>query len=128
MTTILHDAESLTQMQHELEDLDVAVKTIDGKIQNETRLASNKLLEAVKPELLQRGSKYANAFLALRCEHFEYNQFVDAIEDAGGNISTLRLTPNGLSDPRDASGSYAYGLREFVEAGFLPKSVVPGSI
>jgi hypothetical protein len=125
MNAIPADMERLTNLLRELEDLNIAKSIVEGAIQNEMRAASNKLLEAVKPELMRLGKKFAQAFLALRSEHLEYNQFVDSIEDAGGNISTLRLTPNGLSDPRDASGNYAYGLREFVDAGYISKSVVP---
>jgi hypothetical protein len=125
VTVRLPDADRLKELLTELDALNAAMGTIDAAILNETRLASNKLLEAVKPELVRLGNKFAQAFLALRSDHLGYNQFVDLVEDAGGNISTLRLTPNGLSDPRDASGNYAYGLREFVQAGYISKSVVP---
>jgi hypothetical protein len=129
VTVRLPDADRLRELLTELDVLNAAIGTIDTAIQNETRLASNKLLEAVKPELLRRGSAFAKAFLALRFEHLEYIKFVDEIEDAGGNVSALRLTPNGLSDPRDSSGSnYRFGLREFAEAGFLPESAAPKAI
>jgi hypothetical protein len=75
--------------------------------------------------LLAIGAKFAKAFLALRAEHLEYLELVDKIDDADGNVSALRITPAGLSDPRDRCGNYAYGLREFAEAGFISHSVVP---
>jgi hypothetical protein len=122
------DTELLTKLQREIEDMNIANCIVDGESQTETRLAQNKQREAVNAELLRLGGKFAKAFLTLRSEHLEYNQFVDEIEDAGGNVSSLRLTPSGLSDPRDSSGSYVFGLREFVEAGFLPESAAPKAI
>jgi hypothetical protein len=125
MTTIPHDAERLPQAQREIEDLDVAVKFIDGQIQTETRIACNKLYEAVKSEVTRLGSIFAKAFLALHAAHLEFDQYVDKLEDAGGNTSTLRIRPNGLSHPRDLSGGYWYGLRDFIDAGFFSKSDLP---
>jgi hypothetical protein len=128
VATTLPDQERLWQLLTELEDLGGATGVIDSAIVTETRIASNLLLEAVKPELLRFGGKFANAFLTLRAEHLEYNKLVDAIEDAGGNISTLRVRPNGLSDPLDLSGNYPHGLREFADAGYISRSQAPKAI
>jgi hypothetical protein len=121
----LPDPEQLRTLQKELEILNAAVSTVDAAILAETRIASNKMLEAVKPEVTRLGNNFAKAFLALREEHLQYVEFVDKLDDAGGNVSAIRITPNGLSDPRDRSSNYAYGLREFAEAGFISHSVVP---
>jgi hypothetical protein len=124
----LPDQEQLWQLLTELEDLGGAAGVVDSAIVTETRIASNLLLAAVKPEVLQLGNKFAKAFLTLRAEHLEYNKFVDAIEDAGGNISTLRIRPNGLSDPSDLSGNYPHGLRDFADAGYISRSLAPEAI
>jgi hypothetical protein len=124
----LPDPEQLRALQKELEILNAAVSTIDAAIQAETRFASNKMLEAMRPEINRLGSKFAAAFLALRSEHSEYVEFIDKLDDAGGNVSAIRITPNGLSDPRDSCGNYSYALREFAEAGFVSHSVVPKAI
>jgi hypothetical protein len=124
----LPDPEQLRTLQKELEVLNAAVSIIDTAILAETRTASNLLLEAVRPEINRLGSKFAKAFLALRSEHLEYVELVDKIDDAGGNISALRITPVGLSDPRDRSGNYSYAMREFAEAGFISKSLAPKAI
>jgi hypothetical protein len=121
----LPDPEQLRTLQKELEVLNAAVSTIDAAILAETRTASNLLLDAVKPEVIRLGNNFAKAFLALRAEHLKYVELVDLIDDAGGNVSALRITPAGLSDPRDRSGNYSYGLREFAEANFISKSVAP---
>jgi hypothetical protein len=104
--------------------------TIDAAILHETRIANNLLLAdpAVKQEILRRGSAFAKAYLMLRDEHLAFNDLIDALEDQGVSVGAIRLNPNGLSDPKDRSGSYQYGLREFVEAGFISKSVVPKAI
>jgi hypothetical protein len=125
MVVSLPDPDQLRTLQKELEILNAAVSTVDAAILAETRTASNLLLEAVRPEVNRLGSKFAKAFLALRQEHLEYVELVDKIDDAGGNVSALRITPAGLSDPRDRCGNYSYGLREFAEAGFISKSVAP---
>jgi hypothetical protein len=124
----LPDPEELRALQRELEVLNAAVSTIDAAILTETRFSSNRMLEAVKPEITRLGNQFAKAFLALRSEHLEYVELVDKIDDAGGNVSALRITPAGLSDPRDGCGNYSYGLREFAEAGFISHSVVPKAI
>jgi hypothetical protein len=109
----------------EIQDLQNAVCVIDGQIQIEIRLASNRLLEAVKPEAVRLGNNFAKAFLALRDAHSAYSRFVDQVEDTGCNVETLRLYPTGLGDPSDRSGNYPYALREFANAGYLSKSEVP---
>jgi hypothetical protein len=111
--------ELLPQVQRELEDLGAALGIVNGEIQTEERIAGNKQYEAVKPEVDRLGKKFADAFLALRTAHLEFDSFVNELEDAGGNVSTLRIRPNGLSHPRDSSGNYFYGLQEFVDAGFF---------
>jgi hypothetical protein len=122
------DTQRLKQLLTELEDLNAAAGVIDAAILTETRIASNLLLAAVKPEVLRLGSNFGNAFLTLRSKHHEYNKLVDDIEEAGGNVSALRIRPNGLSDPLDLSGNYPHGLREFADAGYISKSQAPKAI
>jgi hypothetical protein len=99
--------------------------TIDAAILHETHIASNKLLEAVKPEVTRLGSNFAKAFLALHAAHLAFDQYVSSLEDAGGNVSALRIRPNGLSHPTDRSSAYFYGVREFIDANFLNKNDMP---
>jgi hypothetical protein len=121
----LADADQLLALQNKIEARKAAIAILDAEFQKETRLAANAVLEAVRPEVTRLGNNFAKAFLALRQEHLEYVEFIDKLDDAGGNVSAIRITPNGLSDPRDRSSNYAYGLREFAEAGFISKSVAP---
>lgn len=122
MSIISASVERLSQEQRELDALYLARGIADGKIHTEERLANNKLLESVKPELHLIGSKWAKAFVDTRTAHLEYDEFLDRLEDAGANVGPLRMRPNGLSHPNDASGNYFFALQEFVEAGFLLKS------
>lgn len=123
MTTTLHDAERLNLLLHELEDLDVATKVIEGQIQIESRAAGHTLYESVKPNVDRLGKLFAKAFLDLHTAHSAYSKYVDEIEDAGGNVSTLRVQPNFLNHPTDSN--YYYGLQTFTDAGFASKSDLP---
>ena len=120
MIAVQADTERLTQLLRELEDLNIAEKIVEGKLQIETRLAGNRLYEAVKPEVDRFGKLFAKAFLDLHEAHSAYSKYVDEIEDAGGNVSTLRVRPNFLNHPTDSN--YYYGLQTFIDAGFASKS------
>jgi hypothetical protein len=121
----LPDHKQLGVFQKELEILNAAVSAIDSEIQKESRYASSRMLEDVKPEIVRRGSEFAKAFLALRDKHLAFNEFTDLIEETGCSVSAIRIRPAGLSDPKDQCGSYPYGLREFAEAGYISHSVAP---
>jgi hypothetical protein len=121
----LPDPEQLLTIQKELEVLNAANAAIDAAIQAETRFASDKMLEHLKPEIIRLGNEFAKAFLALRDKHLAFIEFTDSIEDAGGSVSAIRIRPAGLSDPRDRTGNYQYGLREFAEAGYINPSLAP---
>jgi hypothetical protein len=125
MNVIPTDTERLTQLLRDLEDLNIAEKILEGEIQTETRLAGHKLYEAVKPEVTLHAKKFANAFRDLHTAHLDLERFADKLEDAGAEVSALRIRPNGLSHPMDRSSSYFYGLREFIEAGFFSQSDMP---
>ena len=114
--------ERLSQVQRELEDFCTARGIVEGKIQSEERIAGNKQREAVQPELDRLGRNFANAFLAVHTAHLEYQSLVNRLEDAGGNISTLHLSPAGLVRPTDPNSPYALGLQEFADAGYFSKS------
>lgn len=122
MTTLLHD---LQRLQNEIEDRKVAVSIVDAELRIETRRANNLLLEAVKPDTMRLGGDFAKAFVALRQARSAYNKWVDELDAVGANVEQLRIHPNGLSDPADASGNYPWGLREFADYGFIPRSQAP---
>jgi hypothetical protein len=124
-TTLLHD---LQRLQKEIEDRNVAINIVDAELRIETRRASNLLLEAVQAETTRLGTNFAKAFVALRQAHLDFNKHVDDLDATGANVESLRLYPNGLSDPTDLSGNYPWGLREFADHGFLPKSQAPKMI
>jgi hypothetical protein len=119
------DQELLTHKLGKLGDLKIADSILDGTIQTEERISGNKQYEAVKPEVDRLGKKFADAFRDLHSAHLEFDQYVSQLEDAGGNVSALRIRPNGLSHPMDRSSSYFYGLREFIDAGFFSNGDMP---
>jgi hypothetical protein len=113
------DTERLPVLLRELEDLNIADSIVNGQIQTETRLAGNKLIESARPEITRLGSKFANAFRDLHAAHLEWDDYIDSLEEAGASVGVFRIRPNGLSHPKDKSGSYAYGLKEFIDSGFF---------
>jgi hypothetical protein len=125
LTNIPADTERFPALLRELEDLNVADAIIGGQIQAESHLAGNKLIESVKPELTRRGNRFANAFRDLHTAHLEWDEYIDSLEDAGASVGVFRIRPNGLSHPKDMSGSYAYGLKEFIDAGFFAARDLP---
>ena len=119
MNLIQADQELITHKIRKLEDLNIATRMNDGRIQTEERIAGNKQREAVQPEIDRLGNIFGKAFLATRDAHLAYHTFINRLEDAGGNVSMLRISPAGLVNPSERNSPYAYGLRELSEAGFL---------
>jgi hypothetical protein len=125
VTYISSDIERLPVLLRELEDLNVADAIVFGQTQTEERLAGNNLIDSVKPEITQRGQNFAKAFLALHAAHLEWDDYIDSLEEAGASVGAFRIRPNGLSHPRDRSGSYAYGLKDFIDAGLFTARDLP---
>jgi hypothetical protein len=121
----LSDQDQLTALRKELESQNAAVSIIDKEILTETRYANNKLIESVSPEITRLGKKFADAFRDLHAAHLEFDDYIDGLEDVGASVGQFRIRPNGLSHPKDLSGSYAYGLKEFIDSGFFQKSNMP---
>jgi hypothetical protein len=122
------DPERLTQLLRELEDLNIAEKIVEGTTQTETRLAGNKLIEFASVEITRLGKKFADAFRDLHAAHLDFDDYIDGLEDVGASVGQFRIRPNGLSHPKDLSGSYAYGLKEFIDSGFFSKSNMPKAL
>jgi hypothetical protein len=101
------------------------VSLLDGEILKDTRVANNRLLDSVMPEIVRLGNNFAKAFADLHARHLEFDQYIDLLEEVGASVGSFRIRPNGLSHPKDLSGSYAYGLQEFIEAGFFSRSNLP---
>jgi hypothetical protein len=119
------DEGQLSDNLRKLGDLNTALSIVSGTTQTEERIAGNKQYEAVKPEVDRLGRKFAEAFRDLHAAHLEFDEYVSRLEDAGGNVSALRIRPNGLSAPSDRSSSYYYGMVEFIDAGFFSKGDMP---
>jgi hypothetical protein len=109
----------------EIQDLQNAVSVIDRQIEAEEQAASRKLVKSEWSEIERRGNKYAKAFVDFYAAHLDFDEHLDRLEDVGASVGQFRVRPNGVSSPKDPSGSYFYGLREFIDAGFLSKSDTP---
>jgi hypothetical protein len=121
----LPDTDKLRVLQQEIEAINAAISILDSEIQKETRIANNKLIESVSPELTRLGNAFAKAFADLHAAHLEFDDYIDDLENVGASVGQFRIRPNGLSHPKDLSGSYAYGLAEFIDSGFFSKSNMP---
>jgi hypothetical protein len=119
------DMTRLEQLLLELNDLNRAIGILDGAIQKEKTVASRLVLNAVKPHVTILGTTFAKAFLDLHAAHLDYNKYIDAVENVGVSVSGLRVCPNGVGFPTDLSGQYSYGIRDFIDAGFLQTSDMP---
>jgi len=123
------DMPRLEQLLTELNDLNSAIGRLDSAIQAERDIASRLVCKAVAPEADRLAKKFAAAFIELHTAHSDYNTFLDAVENTGARISSLgRVWPNSLGHPKDASGPYHYGFREFIDAGYLIRSQVPEAV
>jgi hypothetical protein len=123
VTESLSDRDQLQANLQRLEVINPAISTLDAEILKQSSLASAKMIESQMDEIKRLGKRFAEAFLATRDTHLEYETFVNRLEDAGGNVSALRISPAGLVNPSERNSIYAYGARELSEAGFLPNDV-----
>jgi hypothetical protein len=121
----LSDADQLRSLQRKIETIDAALAVLDAEFQKELRIVNNDLVVSVRPEIKRLGSKFADAFRDLHAAHLEFDDYIDDLENVGASVGQFRIRPNGLSHPKDLSGSYAYGLKEFIDLGFFQKSNMP---
>jgi hypothetical protein len=119
------DVEGLRQTLADLEIVKSVVSMLDAEIIKEEQAASSKLTEAVRAEINRLGSEFASAYRELHTAALKYVKLISDVEDAGGNVSALRLTPGGLGNPRDPNSEYRRGLDEFISANFFKKSDLP---
>ena len=98
------------------------------KLPKELRLANNRLIDSVRPEITGLGNEFAKAFANLHARHLDFDQYIDDLESVGASVGQFRIRPNGLLHPRDLSGGHAYGLNEFIDAGFFSKSNMPKAL
>jgi hypothetical protein len=120
------DMPRLQELLVKLQAVNTALAILDGEIQKQRLVGQRLVLESVKPEVDGLGRKFATAFLDLHTAHTNYNKIIDSLEDIG--VSAIRVLPYGLGWPTDRSGTYHYGTREFVEAGYLKASEIPKAI
>jgi hypothetical protein len=123
------DMARLEQLLRELQDINTALAILDGAIQKEKAIASRLVCDAMKPEVTKRAKAFAKALIDLHAANSEYDLILDEIENTGTSIGSLgRVWINGLGSVKDPCGGFHYGMREFVDAGFLDRSQIPQAI
>lgn len=114
------DTVSLGEMLQEMQIINRSIAIFDGLITKEKDVASKLLCQAEEEEVTKRGKAFAKAFVDLHASQRAYHEYLDKIQDTGASISSLpHVFINGLGDARDRSGTFFYGMRDFIEAGYL---------
>ncbi|MEH2485769.1 hypothetical protein [Bradyrhizobium sp. AZCC 2230] len=120
------DMQRLETLLVELNTLNTALGKLDGQIATEKSVASRLVCEQVRPELTRLGKKFAQAFVDLHTAQHEYHSFLEKIQDTGAGIGSLPYVfISGLGSARDCSGTFVYGIKDFIEAGYLAQSDMP---
>jgi hypothetical protein len=120
------DMTRLEQLLLKLDDLNRAIGILYGAIQKEKTVASRLVCEAVRPEVTKLGTAFARAFLALHAAQHKYHDYLDQIQDTGASVGSLpHVFISGLGSSRDRSGTFMYGTKDFIEAGYLTPSDMP---
>ncbi|MDH2341543.1 hypothetical protein [Bradyrhizobium sp. SSUT77] len=114
------DMVSLGEMLQEMQIINKSIAIFDGLIAKERGVASRLLCQAEEPEVTRLGKAFAKAFSDLHSAQQAYHKYLDKIQDTGASISSLpHVFINGLGDARDRSGTFFYGMQDFIEAGYL---------
>ena len=123
------DLEMIKKLRINLHDVNSAIAILDSEIEKEKVIASRLVCKAVKSEVDRLGKSFAAAFASVYFSHSEYIEFLDKVEDTGASVASLgRVWPSALGHPRDKSGAYYYGFKEFLEGGLIEKNAIPQAI
>ena len=121
------DLERIKKQRIDLHDVNSAIAILHSEIEKQKTIASRMICDELRPEVTRLGKNFAKAFQNLHAAHSEYNQFLDSVEDTGAAVSPLgRVWPSSLGHPREVSGGYYWGFKEFLEAGLIEH--VPSSV
>jgi hypothetical protein len=126
---LLPEASGKTELEtvlRSIQDRKEARDRLYGIIQKEKTVASRLVCDAVRPEVTKLGTAFAKAFLALHTAQHAYHGYLDQIQDTGASVSSLpHVFISGLGSSRDRSGTFMYGTKDFIEAGYLTPSDMP---
>ncbi|MDH2357693.1 hypothetical protein QCM80_45335 [Bradyrhizobium sp. SSUT112] len=114
------DTVKLGEMLQDAQIITRSIGIFDGLIAKEKAVASKLLCEAETPEVARLGKAFAKAFVDLHTAQQAYHKHLDKIQDTGASISSLpHVFISGLGHGSDRSGTFFYGMRDFIEAGYL---------
>lgn len=122
------DHDHLLELLREIHDYDRAIDHLDTLIQRELHIASRMICDSVRPEHSRLVKDFAKALTALHASHLAYDQFVDSVAAVASVGPLGKVSPTGLGNPKDRSGTYYYSFREMVDAGHIAKSDVPKAL
>jgi hypothetical protein len=122
---VLPDRERLAALLITLNNLNADVSTFDAEILKETQLANKKLIASEMDTIKRNGSECAKALLYLCAACLHQDEHLDSLESVGADVGQYRIRLSGLGSPRDLSSGFAFGMREFIDSGFMSKSDLP---
>jgi hypothetical protein len=122
---VLPDHELLPALLVTLNNVNADVSTYDAEILKEKQLANKKLIASKQDEIKRNGSECAKALLYLCAACLKQDEDLDSLESVGADVGQYRIRLSGLGSPRDLSSGFAYGLREFIDSGYMSKSDLP---
>jgi hypothetical protein len=125
------DKERLDQLLQDLQAINSAIGVLDHELYTQRNIGSRLVCDSVpvKTEVDKRAKVYAQALIAFQAASFEYNRFIDELENTGVNVASLnRIHLSHIGSPRDPSGTFHYSLMEFVYSKIISRSDLPKEI
>jgi hypothetical protein len=119
LLNVSNKSELQTVLQ-KIQDIKVARGRIAGRIQKERAIASRMVCDEVRDDVDKLGTAFADAFVALYAAQNAYHSYLEKIQDTGASIGSLpHIFITGLGSAKDKSGTFVYGMKDFIEAGYL---------
>jgi hypothetical protein len=123
------DKDRLDQLLQDLQAVNSAISVLDHELYTQRNIGSRLVCDSLKPEVDKRAKVYAQALIAFQAASFEYNRFIDEIENSGIDVASLnRIHLSHIGSPRDPSGSFHYSLMEFVDSKVISREEMPKEI
>jgi chromosome segregation ATPase len=128
-TATSNNSDELGNALTELNAYDSAMDALRARLANERRALGNLISDSLRSEHSKRAKEFASAICRLHAVHLEYKRFLNEAEDAGANLTNLRIVqPTQLGSPFDRSGEYHYLLADIVDAGHITKADIPEAV
>jgi hypothetical protein len=118
--------QKFARLDRELEDTRAAIEILGEKMRDEMMAASAVICRQLEARYHAIIRRLCVAFGEVHAAALEYHEFADALNREGVAWSRLHaMPPYFVGDPRDRQNVLAVYLRECVEYGLAPASILP---